>query len=492
MQGKKQYQEKLFMSFQLSDHVPEDNFYRRLKELIDFKFLYKRTSFYYGKEGQKSVDPVVFMKLMLVGYLENLNSDRRIVNTAKLRLDILYFLGYNLDEELPWHSTLSRTRQLYGQEVFTEVFRSVLKQCIEKGMVAGRRQAVDGVYVKANASLDSMVEREILIDAANYSNELDANQEEENIPVRKIKKDKPRDYDQLEPKKNHSNKTHYSPSDPDAKISVKPGKATALNYLGQVSVDTASHVITHIQAFEANQRDSQCLPLVIENLVETLKQNGMCVEEIIADRGFSSGQALKALEENNITGYIPNRGQYVHERVGFTYHEEGDYYCCPNNKKLTYKGTFETLDGVFNKEYKVSRKECNNCPFSSTCSAYKKYASIIRETIDKPYYQRMHERMQSKKAKILMKKRQSTVEPVIGTLVNYTGMKKVNTKGLEQANKCMTLSAVAYNLKKLINHKSILMQIKVQEMLQGLKAAFNCLSDNLNTRGRSFLILSHQ
>src|ERR1041384_4488547 len=145
MQGKKKYQEKLFMSFQLSDHVPEDNFYRRLKELIDFRFLYARTAAYYGAEGQKSVDPVVFIKLMLFGYLENINSDRRIVSTAKLRLDILYFLGYNLDEELPWHSTLSRTRQLYGQEVFDEVFQMVLKQCIEKGMVAGRRQAIDSV-----------------------------------------------------------------------------------------------------------------------------------------------------------------------------------------------------------------------------------------------------------------------------------------------------------------------------------------------------------
>lgn len=188
MQGKKRYQEKLFVSFQLSDHIPEDNFYRRLNDVIDFKFLYKRTAAYYGKEGQKSVDPVVFMKLMLVGYLENLNSDRRIVNIAKLRLDILYFLGYNLDEELPWHSTLSRTRQLYGQEVFTEVFRAVLKQCIEKGMVSGRRQAVDGVYVKANASLDSMVEREVFTDAASYSKELDANQEEINAPVVDIKK----------------------------------------------------------------------------------------------------------------------------------------------------------------------------------------------------------------------------------------------------------------------------------------------------------------
>lgn len=176
------------MSFQLSDHVPEDNFYRRLNDIVDFKFLYKRTSAYYGKEGQKSVDPVVFMKLMLVGYLENLNSDRRIINTAKLRLDILYFIGYNLDEELPWHSTLSRTRQLYGQEVFTEVFRAVLKQCIDKGMVSGRRQAVDGVYVKANASLDSMVEREVFNDAADYGKELDANQEEVNAPIVAIKK----------------------------------------------------------------------------------------------------------------------------------------------------------------------------------------------------------------------------------------------------------------------------------------------------------------
>ena len=114
MQGKKQYQERLLVSFQLSDHVPGDNFYRRLKEVIDFSFLYKRTSAYYGMEGQKSIDPVVFMKLMLVGYLENINSDRKIITTAQMRLDILYFLGYNIDEELPWHSTLSRTRQLYG------------------------------------------------------------------------------------------------------------------------------------------------------------------------------------------------------------------------------------------------------------------------------------------------------------------------------------------------------------------------------------------
>jgi transposase len=488
MQGKKQYQEKLFVSFQLSDHVPEDNFYRRLNDVVDFKFLYKRTSAYYGKEGQKSVDPVVFMKLMLVGYLENLNSDRRIVNTAKLRLDILYFIGYNLDEELPWHSTLSRTRQLYGQEVFTEVFRAVLKQCIEKGMVSGRRQAVDGVYVKANASLDSMVEREVFTDAANYSKELDANQEEINAPVVDIKKKALKEFDELPAKKNPSNKTHLSPSDPDAKMSVKPGKATALNYLGEVSVDTASHVITHIQAFEANQRDSQCLPSVIENLIETLNQNGMCVEEIVADKGFSSGEALKALENHNITGYIPNRGQFVFEKPGFTYNSEDNSYLCPNNKILVYKGTFEMSPGAYNNLYRANRKECNQCPLSRSCTAYRKRDSLISETVDKQYYQKMHLRMQTKKAKILMKKRQATVEPVIGTLVNYLGMKRVNTKGLQQANKCMTLSAVAYNIKKLLKHKTILVQSNAQVLRKYITNGFFSLSNSLTPRIVSFTI----
>ena len=101
MQGKKDYTEKLFLNFQLSDKVPEDNFYRKLKILLDLNWLYKETSKYYGSEGQESIDPVVFFKLILIGYLENLGSDRRIINTATMRLDMLFFIGYDIDEELP-------------------------------------------------------------------------------------------------------------------------------------------------------------------------------------------------------------------------------------------------------------------------------------------------------------------------------------------------------------------------------------------------------
>lgn len=471
MQGKKQYQEKLFINFQLSDHIPEENFYRRLKELLDFKFLYKTTAKYYGREGQKSIDPVVFMKLILAGYLENLNSDRRIINTCKMRLDILYFLGYDLDEELPWHSTLSRTRQLYGQEVFTEMFKAVLKQCIDKGMISGRRQAIDGVFVKANASLDSMIEREILADAEVYGNELEANKEDD-APVVKMKENDLENNNGLKPKKNPHNNTHYNPSDPDAKMSVKPGKATALNYLGEVSVDTASHMITHIQAFTADKGDSSCLPEVLKNVIENLKENELTVEEVIADRGFSSGNALKALEENNIIGYIPNRPQFVYERPGFTYNDEGDYYICPEDKKLIYKGTWK--DGnYYNKYYGANKKDCDVCPGREKCPLYSKRDVFLKETIDRPYYAGMHLRMQTKKARWLMKVRQSTVEPVIGTLVNYLGMKRVNTKGLGQANKCLTMAAVAYNIKKLLKHTTLKVLADAQALKKPVQKAIN-------------------
>jgi hypothetical protein len=112
---------------------------------------------------------MVFFKLILVGYLENLGSDRGIIATASMRLDILFFIGYNLDEPLPWHSKLSRTRQLYSEDVFKDLFKMVLKMCIDKGMVSGRRQAVGSTLIKANVSMDSIVEKEIMQDAEAFA-----------------------------------------------------------------------------------------------------------------------------------------------------------------------------------------------------------------------------------------------------------------------------------------------------------------------------------
>lgn len=508
MQGKKQRTEKLFLSFQLSQRVPPDNFYRRLTHQLDLHFLYKETAQYYGNEGQASIDPVVFFKLILVGYLENLNSDRKIIEHARMRLDILYFIGYDLDEELPWHSTLSRTRQLYGEEVFRSLFKKVLRLCVRKGMVSGKRQALDSAFIKANASMDSIAEKEILEDGDAYNDELAENSEEkkvipliktndpasatpaatvheepskpssssQTVSARKHKavaqhhawkakeyKDQPSntnskqtdEHGNLIRPKFLSNHTHYSTTDPDARISVKPGKPRQFNYTAQTSVDTASHVITNIMADYADKRDSQSLRQAVTQTKENLSENNLTLEELLADAAYSSGESLRYLEKENITGYIPNFGQYKHERPGFVYNKEKDQYECQRGNKaiLPLKKTAPNSSGYWMKVYRSSERDCKDCPFRMQCIGEKTKFKKIDHSIHKPLYDRMQQRLQTAKAKRMKKLRSSTVEPVLGTLINFGGMRRIWTRGIEAARKFMLGAAIAYNLKKWINYK---------------------------------------
>lgn len=220
---------------------------------------------------------------MLIGYLENPGSDRRIISNVSMRLDMLFFIGYDIDEPLPWHSTLSRTRQLYGEDVFKELFRKVLSLCIDKGMVSGKRQTMDSVYVQANASMGNLQKKEVLKDADDYTDELNTD-EEDIFPAQKntdLQNNEATKQDLLsvaslgkEPvcnnnewSKSLSNHTLQSTTDKDARVSVKPGKTRRLNYLAQVSVDTANHVITQIQSDFADKKDSQCLPSLLYNMI---------------------------------------------------------------------------------------------------------------------------------------------------------------------------------------------------------------------------------
>jgi transposase len=490
MQGRKQYTEKLFTQFQLSEWVPQDNFYRRLKEHLDIRFLYHTTARYYGREGNESIDPVVFFKLILIGYLENLGSDRRIIDSVRMRMDQLYFIGYDLGEPLPWHSTLSRTRQLYGEDVFVQLFKQVLKQCIDKGMVAGKRQAIDSVFVKANASMDSLLEKEILDDADQYAEELKSSEEQAAIELDNNNRPKHREH--------LSNKTHFSATDPDSRISVKPGKSRHLNYLGQVSVDTSHHVITNIEAHHADKRDSECLDQVLTHTIENLNSSGLIIEEIVMDTNYSSADALKACEQKNITAYIPNFGQYKQHRDGFTYDQQHDHFVCNHGAILSMKKIKTTDRGQLVKVYRASSNDCKQCPLRSTCIGKADFKTI-EQTINKSLFDTMHERMQTPYAKGLRKIRSSTVEPVLGTLVNFLAMKRVNTIGIYQANKCLLMAAIAYNLKKLIKFKerqaisvqSQLPKIKkaTVERAERLKNLFNLVLERItaHTAGKMFL-----
>lgn len=281
MQGKKPFLDKEVTYFRLSERVPPHNLYRRLAEWVDWTFLYDETQVLYSHTGQPSLDPVVFFKLVLVGRLENLVSDRRLVEHCALRLDILFFLGYEVDENLPWHSTVSRTRQLFPAAVFERLFDHVFAQCVAQGLVAGERQAVDSAPVKANASLEGVVEKQAVASSSPHLAENSAPPTVRDAslvtaPAHQLRNlaayQAKRAAETGAPGAQHvkarllSNKTHYSPTDPDARLSVKPGKARALNYLCSLAVDTAQGIISHVQADLADSRDSLHLPRLLTGL----------------------------------------------------------------------------------------------------------------------------------------------------------------------------------------------------------------------------------
>jgi transposase len=475
LQGKKHYQPKLFNSFNLADRVPKNSFYRRLKRNIDFRFLYKLTEPYYGNCGQKSIDPVVFFKICLVGYMENIISDRQLIDHCAMRMDILFFLDYDIDEELPWHSTISRTRQLFPEPVFEEVFNKVFTKCVDKGMVAGHTQTVDSAMIKANASMESLelkVPEETLeehlkkvrimsqADRVVKTNKASESQQtitasKKEIRNLKTTQDKwKKDQDQhpgasSKKSKYTSNKTHYSPTDPDARVSVKPGKARKLNFLSQMAVDTAHHVITHIHADYSDKADNQCLQSIVYPLQNRLCDNGLVWENFVADAGYSSGENLAFLERKGIDSYIPPHGTYKGGPDGFTYHKEGDYWECPEGKKVTFR-KIGYNKGNKQRHYLTQRSDCKGCPIKTACIG-KSHEKRIAITYYKEEYERAISRSKTRLGKKMKSLRQSTVEPVFGTLMEFMGMRKMNTIGIRQANKNMLMAAVAYNVKKYLN-----------------------------------------
>ena len=177
---------------------------------------------------------------------------------------------------------------------------------------------------------------------------------------------------------------------------------------------------------------------------------------------------------------FPNFGQYKPEREGFTFNKEENYYQCTkpegNQAKLLFKGEKRDSKGYTKRTYRSSESDCKNCPLREQCCGKSTKFKKIDDSIHKEHYDRMHQKLtqNEKYAKKMVKVRSKTVEPVIGTLVNFTNMKRVNTRGIKNANKHVLMASLTYNLKKYlrftVKKPSVLAQ--VLSLKQGKNFAF--------------------
>lgn len=314
-------------------------------------------------------------------------------------------------------------------------------------MVSGHTQVVDAAFVEANASTDSLkrkalLEWQLLKGEANQITPAELTGQAS--PFASIAKTE-------EPKScSRNNRSHISMCDGDAKLSQKAGKPSRLYYLSSMSVDTYRHVITHMQADLADERDSKHLLPIVDKLSSKLKQYGLPVQYLLADGGFGSGENYASLKARHIKGFISLPGSYHSLREGFHYDVTQNAYIC-RNEKLLYHHGIKIEYGFANHHYHARVKDCSVCPFKKECCGNKRRQSL-KFSVYRHYHQGMQERVESKEGKRMKGRRMATVEPVFGSLLNYYGMKRSNAKGKQAAHKFMLMAACAYNLQKFLTH----------------------------------------
>src|SRR5215210_5176615 len=143
----------------LEELVPPDHFYRHLEDTLDLSFVRELVRDAYASLGRPSIDPVIFFKLQLIVFFEGLRSERQLLEVVADRLSLRWYLGYDLTEPLPDHSSLSRIRQRYGLDVFRRFFETIVEQCLTAGLVWGQELYLDATKVAADAALSSLQPR---------------------------------------------------------------------------------------------------------------------------------------------------------------------------------------------------------------------------------------------------------------------------------------------------------------------------------------------
>ena len=464
MIGKKKYEPKMMYTITLEELVPGDHFYRSLDKALDMHFIYKECEQMYGKTGNPSIDPVVFFKMILFGYFENIISDRELVRRTADSLAARLYLGYDIDEELPWHSTISRTRAMMAEEVFEKLFHKILQMCIEKGLVGGEHQSIDSTLVNANASLEKIEKKMPQLELTKYIEETrkenrpeatkdslltkeenKQNEEEFGLQLFPIEEKK----EGSKKRKSCSNEEYVSKTDPDSRIARKPGKLTNLYYSTHYSVDSKANIITDALTKHADKSDSETLIEVVNRTQERLNNNGLSIKSVGADKNYCSGNNLRELEQKAIEPFIPSQ-KHPNTTGGidknkFEYDKTNDVYVCPTGQVLSYRYTTKREAKVNS----VTKKECLSCPIKNNCSSGQNIRRV-QHSVYLAEYERLSARIKTPKGKRMKRLRQINTEPLFAEAKMNHGLSKFMTRGIEKARKNSYAIASVQNLKRLM------------------------------------------
>src|ERR1035437_4206323 len=426
--------------------VPSTHLLRKVDGAVDFGFIRDRVKHLYSEDnGRPALDPVVLFKLLLLGYLYGVRSERQLMREVEVNVAYRWFLGLRLRDKVPDASTLSqnRRRRFAESTIYQEIFDQIVLLAVNRGLASGAVLYTDSTHLKANANKNKFDLEQVQVKPQQYLAALDAAVSEDRAAHGKAPlKDKPGEHGS-EPE---SRTIKVSRTDKDSGYMVRDGKPKGFFYLDHRTVDGRHAIITDTYATPATVHDS--VPY-LGRLDRQRQRFGFTIRAAGVDAGYAAAAITQGLEERNIYAVIgyrtpTHRDGYFYKRE-FRYDEKLDVYICPNGQLLSYRTT--NREGY--RQYHSDPEQCRNCPLRHKCTQSANAIKVVTRHVWEPSRERIDQHRLNRVGKRIYKRRKETVERSFADAKQLHGHRYARMRGLNKVQQQCLLAATAQNIKKI-------------------------------------------
>jgi transposase len=426
----------------IDELVPSDHLLRKVDKHIDFSFIHDLVKdLYCADNGRPALDPTLLFKMLLVGYLFGVRSERQLVREVQVNVAYRWFLGLNLTDKIPDASTFSQNRRRRFNEsgVYQQIFDEIVLQAISKRLVSGKHLFTDSTHLKANANKHKKTKVQIAASRQDYMDALDSAVEEDRLRHGK----KPLAPTTKAPVTREINK---STTDPDSGYMVRDEKPKGFFYLDHRTVDGKCNIITDVHVTPGNIHDS--VPY-LERLDRQIKRFDLPVEAVGLDAGYFTSAICKGIEDRGLYGVMGYRRPthkkgYFYKRE-YQYDADSDTYKCPAGQQLIYKTT--NREGY--RHYQSDPRICQHCEHLSRCTRNAKQVKTVTRHVWEASKERINQHRLTSEGKVIYKRRKETVERSFADAKQLHGYRYARYKGLNRVQGQCLLVAAAQNIKKI-------------------------------------------
>ena len=440
--------------------VPPDHLLRRIDAAVNLEFIRERVRHLYcADNGRPALDPVVLFKLLLIGYLFGIRSERQLMREVQCNAAYRWFLRLKLTDKVPDASTLSqnRRRRFRHSDVYQQIFDEIVELACRLGLVTGKVLYSDATHLKANANQNKFEVARVEVKPLEYLAQLEAAVEQDRAEHGKRELKTKAATPQMKEIK-------VSRTDADSGYMVREGKPKGFFYLDHRTVDGQHAIITDTHVTPANVHDS--IPY-LNRLDRQRERFGFAVEAVGLDAGYATAAIAQGLEERDIYGVIgyrtPNHGKGLFRKRQFHYDQEQDVYVCPAGQLLVYRTT--NREGY--RQYHSEAARCRQCPLRQQCTRSRNCTKIVTRHVWQGCKERIGAHRLEPRGKQIYKRRKETVERSFADAKQLHGHRYARMRGLDKVQEQSLLAAVAQNIKKI----SLLLSASGPEMPPSTRSA---------------------